>query len=73
MDIHKVYESHRSYQLCYGTVASTQIFKFMYSNAVDSYFFKRKASKYKQYFDLYPARVDKEAKQILECLNTAMW
>lgn len=69
INLHKVYDSHNSFQLCYGTSDSIELFKFLYSNTDKGYYFQRKFDIFCNYFSLQPGRVDKKAKEILECLS----
>lgn len=61
-----IYNGHRSFMLSYSSSDSVRLFKFMYHGARKDVFLKRKFDRYKEYFSLRPARVDKEVKSILE-------
>lgn len=65
----KVYDSHKSFQLCYSTADSLELFKFLYRDVSEGYYFQRKFDIFCNYFSLQPNRVDKSTKEILECLS----
>lgn len=71
LDELKISNSHRSFQLRYGTKDSINIFKFLYKNASKSFYFKNKLTVFIKYFKLRPVSVDKEVKKIL--LKLATW
>ena len=67
--VKKVYDSHYSFQLCYSTSDSLELFKHLYRMVTRGYYFQRKFDIFANYFSLQPNRVDKSTKEILECLS----
>ena len=61
----RVYDSHRSFQLCFKTADAVELFKFMYASARPGLFLLRKHETFQNYFRLRPQRVDKEVKAAL--------
>jgi len=61
----RIYKSHRSYQLRYGTKSSINLFRFMYNNAQKGLHMQRKFDKFKKYFSLQPQNIDNKINRIL--------
>ncbi len=61
----KIYKSHRAFQLRFCTTDSVKLFKFMYKDTPEGFFFSRKFEVYERYFQLRPRRIDKEVETIL--------
>jgi intein/homing endonuclease len=66
----KVYNSHRSYQVRFGSADSVELFKFLYNGAPGELFFERKLKVFLRYFKLRPQRVDKKVESVLKYLGT---
>ncbi len=62
----RVYDSKRSYQLCYSTSDSIQLFKFLYRNLLNNAYLKRKFKIFLKYFQLRPLRIDGDVEKILK-------
>lgn len=65
----KVYNGKRSFQLRYSTGDSITIFKFLYKDVENQVYLKRKFDVFVKYFKLRQIRIDKDVKNILECMH----
>ncbi len=68
----EITNSRRSFQLRYNTRDSINIFKFIYKNASESFYFVDKLTVFTKYFKLRPIVVDKAIKSILEKLEDGL-
>lgn len=53
----KIYDSHRSFQLRYGTADSIVLYKFLYGGCEDGLYLSRKLHVFEKYFKLRPAKL----------------
>lgn len=65
----KIYKSHRSFQLCYGTDDAVKLFKLFYKDVSSCLYLHRKAEIFLDYFKVRSARVDKTVRSIVNYLN----
>lgn len=68
----KIYNSHRSFQLCYSSEGSLKLFKFFYRDISDSLFLERKFQIFREYFKNFPEKIDDDIRIILG-QNMAVW
>lgn len=61
-----VYKGHRSFELRYSTGDSVKLFKFLYNNKNRALFLRRKYTKFLEYFELRPQRVDMKTESIIK-------
>lgn len=60
-----VFRGGRAFRLCYSTLDSILLFKFMYKNVTGQTLLKRKSNKFKKYFLLHPEKIDSAVKKVL--------
>ncbi|MFA7252285.1 MAG: LAGLIDADG family homing endonuclease [Candidatus Paceibacterota bacterium] len=62
----RIYKSHRSYQLRYGTNDTVKLFEFMYNNVQGRLFTRRKYNKFKEYLSVRPDRLSNKIVEIMK-------
>lgn len=63
---HRIYDSHRSFQLRYGTSDTIKLFKFFYKDVPSQLYFQRKFNTFQKYFALRPVNIDRDIDKILK-------
>jgi hypothetical protein len=61
----RIYNSNKAYQLRYSTSDTIKLFKFLYKNTARRIYLERKFKVFLKYFQMCPAKIDKDIKKIL--------